>query len=210
MTRAGQTTRSRMRPVEVTLPEKRHARRFVLRAGLAMFTGAFAAALVSFLAARPTVEARFPARRAHPRELHDLAAAEYGPRVVASSYEAAAQHHPAFLVDRRPRPTLLEKWASAPADRRPWIEIRWGEPRELEELVIVQGAAYESARYLARRILLRCLGDDGALAAQQIDDAAPITRAALPCQGATGVRLEFPLDPGLDLLRIYEIEAWGR
>ncbi len=184
--------------------------RAALRGGAVALGAVFAAALVAFVAARPSVEARFPARRPHPPDLHDLASFEYGPVVIASSYEAAGHHHPAFLVDRRPRPTLLEKWASDPSDRRPWVEVRWGEPHDLVELVIVQGAAHESARYLTRRVLLTCLGPDGRFGTRRLDDATAVTRAALPCPGATGVRLELDLDPGSDLVRIYEIEAWGR
>ncbi len=182
----------------------------LLRGGAAVFGLVFGAALVAFIAARPSVEARFPRRLQHPADLHNLASFEYGPVVVASSYDTANHHHPAFLVDRRPHPTRLEKWVSDPADRRPWIEIMWGEPHDLVELVVVQGAAYESILRLTRRALVSCLRQGSTFEARTIDDLAPVTRVALPCQAASGVRLDFSVRGGTDLVRLYEVEAWGR
>lgn len=186
-------------------------RRWGLLARCAAFAcvAIFALALFVFVTARPNVDIRFPARRPHPPELHDLASVEYGPVVTASSYEPTGHHHPAFLVDRRRHPTLLEKWASDPADRHPWVEIRWGEPHEVAEVVVVQGAAFEDARYLTR-FLLSCLGGEAGSMARWVNDVRPVGREAMPCPGATGIRLEFVLDAQSDLVRIYEIEAWGR
>jgi hypothetical protein len=196
--------------LSVALPIEHVSRWGLLaRCGTFAFLALFAVALAKFVAARPTVEARFPVRRPHPPGLHDLASMEYGPVVTASSCEPAGHHHPAFLVDRRPRPTLLEKWASDPADRHPWVEIRWGEPHDVAEVVVVQGAAFENARYLTR-FLLSCLGDAPRSTARWVNDVTPAGREVMPCPGATGIRLEFFLDAQSDIVRVYEIEAWGR
>jgi hypothetical protein len=181
----------------------------VARCGAFACVALFALALVAFVAARSNVEVRFPARRPHPPGLHDLASMEYGTVVTASSCEPTGHHHPAFLVDRRPRPTLLEKWASDPADRHPWVEIRWGEPHDVTEVVVVQGAALENARYLTR-FFLRCLGDASGSTARWVNDVRPVGREVMPCPRARGIRLDFLLDAQSDIVRIYEIEAWGR
>lgn len=171
---------------------------------------AFGAALVAFVLARPAVEARFPPRSAHPAGLHDLAAMEYGPLVLASSYDPAAHHHPAFLVDRRARPTQLEKWASAPGDRRPWVEIHWIGPHDLSEVVVVHGAAFEGAVAPIRRYLITCLREGSPAAALAVEgNTQAVARHALACSAATGVRLDL-LPPGADVVRLYEVEAWGR
>ena len=184
-----------------------------MRPGLALLAALglpFGAALVAFSTARPVVEARFPVRRAHPPELHDLAAMEHGPAVAASSYDAAAQHHPAFLVDRRARPTPLERWSSDPGDRHPWVEIAWGEPHQLSEIVVVHASALMGGVPLARYDIACLRGRSRAATLAVAGNALPAARHPIRCPEATGIRLDLVPGPGAAAVSILEIEAWGR
>jgi hypothetical protein len=114
-----------------------------------------------------------------------------------------------FLVDERRSPTLVEKWATAPYDRRPWVEIEWREPRDLERVIIRHAGTREGADLTVRRYVVRCLGSD-APSVEVADNQDAVAVHALRCDGARGVRLELRPNKRDDLVRVFEIEAWGR
>src|SRR4051794_40360256 len=84
----------------------------IAAAALAALT--LALGLLIFARADGSLELALPARAPlpPPNELRNVAAAVYGPTLRASSAFATPsyQHHPAFVVDQRRRPTPLEKW----------------------------------------------------------------------------------------------------
>lgn len=142
----------------------------------------------------------------------NLAAWDLGPTVRASSYfrDWAAQHHPAFLVDGRARPEPIEKWASGPRDRHPWVEIEWREPHDLARVVLTHAGRFEPAAYTVRRYGVTCLRPGGGPSIAVRDNVQPVATHELDCPGARGVRLDFQPNDERDVVRLYEIEAWGR
>jgi len=168
--------------------------------------------LVSFVAADGHFEATLPRQRKEPRGLHNLALWHLGPTVRASSYFAdwTSHHHPLFLVDGREHPDLVEKWASAETDRRPWLEIRWREEHDLERVVIQHAGMLENSGFTVRRYGVRCLLASGPGPRLDVEaNEAPIATHELVCPRARGIRIDFVRN-GNDLVRIYEVEAWGR
>ncbi len=130
----------------------------------------------------------------------------------ASSYfrDPLSQHHPLFLVDERSDPSALEKWASAPLDRHPWVSILWREPRELSRIVVRHAGAIELPEYTLARYTLTCVRDEGpGPSVVVVDNHDAVTAHDLPCSRARGVRLDVEI-VGDDIARLFEIEAWGR
>jgi hypothetical protein len=168
--------------------------------------------LVRFVLADPIPTMVLPRRERPPAEEHNLCDFRYGPTLRVSSYhrDPINQHHPLFLIDGRTAPSLLEKWVSAGKDRAPWVEITWREPHDLSRVVIRHAGEYEGKELSLARYRLTCLRDGKPGPTLQIEDnRAGLALHALPCPGARGVRLQaFP--PGRDIVRIYEIEAWGQ
>ena len=186
--------------------------------------GVWGVGLVRFLRAHPFATVTLPRRAPPPAAPHNLASYRYGPTVRVSSYDrnALAPHHPTFLVDERSleppsaaqRAGAGESWISGIDDRRPWIEITWREPHDLERVVVKDDGAAASTpdSTLASRgytaSCLREVGDDGVAR----DGGPARARAVLspPCRGARGVHLEARAVADRLPLRIWEIEAWGR
>jgi hypothetical protein len=161
---------------------------------------------------RGTVTVALPALQSHPSGEHNLVARAYGPVLRASSYfrDRIAQHHPAFLVDARSGPGLVEKWASDPKDVNPWIELSWSSEREVCRVRIEHAGHAESSDFTARKYSLTCLASPAPPALVVTDNAAAIIEHSLHCRGARGVRIDFlPNTPG-DLVRVFEIEVWGQ
>jgi hypothetical protein len=155
----------------------------------------------------------FPALEAHPTGEHNLVAYRLGTTVRASSYvrDPFAPHHPAYLIDGRAHPTLQEKWVSAPEDKHPWVELLWSGSRQVGRVVIRHAGSVEASALTAREYTLTCLQAQGApppLVAR--NNRAPVAEHALACSGARGVRVDFvPNRPG-EMVRVFEIEVWGR
>lgn len=166
--------------------------------------------LVRFLRAEGVVEYRRRADGPAAAGVHNLAALSRGPTVRASSVfrSPGAQHHPAFLVDGVASPALIEKWTSLPGDRQPWVEVRWRQPRRLHRVVLHHAGLREDAALTVKRYRLTCLGGAGNARAVT-DNVEAIAAHALPCLGAHGVRLDFAPNGPDQLVRLYEIEAWG-
>jgi len=161
---------------------------------------------------RVAVTVALPVLRSHPSEEHNLVARAYGPVLRASSYyrDRIAQHHPAFLVDGRGGPSLVEKWASDPKDSSPWIELGWPGEREVRRVRIEHAGLVESSEFTSRKYSLTCLATHAPPASVITDNAAPVAEHSLHCPGARGVRIDFvPNTPG-EPVRIFEVEVWGR
>lgn len=168
--------------------------------------------LIGFLRADGVVRLSMPRRESPgPGELN-LASYRYGPTVRASSYyrDPTAHHHPMYLVDERRSPALVEKWATAPYDREPWVEIEWRESRQLERVVVHHAGTREGAELTIRSYVVRCLGSDAAPSVEVSDNQLAVAVHPLRCDGARGVRLELTPNERGDLVRVFEIEAWGR
>jgi hypothetical protein len=185
------------------------------RAGLAaaaLLLGGLVFGLVRFVRESGIPTVVLPRHDRPPAEEHNLASLRLGPTVRVSSYhrDPISQHHPLFLVDGRTAPTLLEKWVSAGPDRQPWVELTWREPRALARVVIRHAGEYEGKELTLAHYKLVCLRPGGPGPTLEVtDNRAGLAVHELSCSGAHGVRLEAH-PSGKDLVRIYEIEAWGR
>lgn len=195
------------------------ASRSVLRrlgsAAIAVTAVALGVGLAIFVRADSTLEFALPARAAPSGDLQNVASAQFGPTVRASSAYAGTsnQHHPAYLVDGRRRPTLPEKWASRADDRAPWVEIVFARPVHLERVVITHGGAVEKAEYTADAYRLRCMHPDGTAGEWLRVEGNRLPKATHPldCSQASGVRLELtPRAEADNIVRLYEVEAFGR
>jgi hypothetical protein len=183
-----------------------------VRAGVGVLVGSWVTGFALFLRASPVVTVTLPALALHPAEEHDLAAARYGPTLRVSSYLADAfrQHHPAFLVDERAHPTSVEKWASDVGDRKPWVEIHWRGVHDVSRVVIEHAGSVEDSGLTVHSYSLACLTASGkgpALAVTGNTEAVATHRLA--CSAATGLRVDFDAG-GSDIVRVFEIAAWGR
>jgi hypothetical protein len=180
---------------------------------LAVVCGLWLFGLGSFVAADGHIEVVLPRRRNPPADLHNLSLWDLGPTVRASSYfgDWQSQHHPAFLVDGQWPSDVVQKWASAERDRHPWIELLWREPHDLERVVIRHAGVVESEGLTANHYTLRCLtarGQGPVLEVLSNKDA--VATHVLACAQARGVRIEFEPKDAKDIIRIFEVETWGR
>ena len=167
--------------------------------------------MVSFLRADGSMRQSLPRREQPPPGEHNLASYRYGPTLRASSYfrQLAAHHHPMFLVDEQRSPSLIEKWASAPYDPAPWLELEWREPRTLQRVVVSHAGVRESPLLTAPNYRLRCLSDTPSPDVDVYANTSSIATHVFVCKGARGVRLEWLVNEG-EQARAYEIEAWGQ
>ena len=186
---------------------------------LALLGGAWLFGLARFLRADGGISVTLPRQGEPPAEEHNLASWRWGPTVRVSSYhrDPFAHHHPAFLVDERLGPSPLEKWASEPRDRHPWIEITWREPHDLSRVVLRHAGEVEGDALTLERYKVTCLRDSGTGVAPAPEIAVVINdnqlRVAihpLPCARARGVRVQVEPRAADTMARLYEIEAWGR
>ena len=165
-----------------------------------------------FVTRRAPFEAELPRRQTPPSELCNLARWDFGPTVRASSFYAdwVNHHHPLFLVDGRASPELVEKWASAERDPHPWVEILWREEHTLERVVIRHAGSVEDSHLTARRYRITCLqaGKNGPSVDVDSNTKAVATHD-LHCEGARGVHIDFERN-GKEMVRVFEVETWGR
>ena len=171
----------------------------------------FAAGAVAFARSKPATEVSLPKLAEHPAARHDLVDFRYGPTLRASSSAFAFQHHPAFLVDGAVAPTTTEKWVSDPAhDHAPWVELSWGEPKNVDEVALTFAGAYEGSRASEDHYSIRCLGSEGHV--DVTGNTEPRPRHPIACAGATGLRVDFGPSgpPPRDSARVYEIEVFGQ
>ena len=178
-------------------------------AGLTLVLGM---AALAFAREHPVSETRFPVLEPHPSTEHNLALYRYGTWVRASSVFWPALHHPGFAVDGRKTPSGAEKWASAPEDFSPWIEVRWDKPRHVSRVELIFSGRYEGAGTM-RDYTLSCLG--AARHAEPLvvrDNGNDIASHELVCDDAEGVRAEFRAGEGTanDIVRLYELEVMGQ
>jgi hypothetical protein len=168
--------------------------------------------LSSFVAADGHFEGTLPRQRAEPEGLHNLALWDLGPTVRASSYFAdwLNHHHPFFMVDGREHPDMVEKWASGERDKHPWVEILWREEHALARVVIHHAGSIEDAALTLRRYSVTCLTAAGRGPRVDIDaNQEPVATHELVCPRARGIRIDCTRN-GDDIVRFYEVEAWGR
>jgi hypothetical protein len=168
--------------------------------------------LAVFVARRAPFEAELPRRRQPPSELHNLSRWDFGPTVRASSFHAdwLSHHHPLFLVDAKTSPDLVEKWASAQSDLHPWVEILWRESHTLERVVLRHAGSVEGNDLTAQRYRITCLRSGGNGPSVAVDsNTAAVATHDLHCDNARGVRIDLERK-GKELVRLFEVETWGR
>jgi hypothetical protein len=181
--------------------------------GLALLGGLWLCGLVLLVSADGHFEVVLPRTRTPPAEFHNFSLWDLGPTIRASSFFAdwEAHHHPAFLVDGRTWPSKVEKWTSAERDRHPWVEITWREKHDLERVVIRHAGSVEWEAMTAHCYTLRCLtdGEQGpSLEVMSNQDA--VAAHDLVCPQARGLRIEFVPNDSKDIIRVFEVETWGR
>ena len=181
--------------------------------GLAVVCGLWLWGLLSFVSASGAFEVTLPRRRAPPKQRHDVSLWEFGPTLRASSYygDYGSLHHPAFLVDGRVKPDRVEKWASAERDRHPWVELLWREKHHLEQVVIHHAGSVEDRGMTADHYILRCLTDDGQGPSLEVrSNEQAVASHNLDCKRARGLHIDFVPKNSHDIIRIFEVETWGR
>jgi len=179
----------------------------------ALLAAAWLFGLASFVAADGHFEATLPRLRPPAPGLQNLALWDLGPTVRASSFygDWLSHHHPLFVVDGREHPDLVEKWACGEHDLHPFIEITWRELHDIERVVIRHAGWIESAALTARRYTIRTLTATGYGPSQDVDsNQEAVASYDLTCRGSRGIRIEFKRNKGDDIVRVYEVEAWGR
>jgi len=194
------------------VPSRSSHRRRPWAWAIALLAAAWCFGLVAFVLADGHFEATLPRQRTPPSGTHNLSRWDMGPTVRASSYfgDFLSHHHPLYLVDDREQPDLVEKWASAQRDRHPWIELLWREPHDLERVVLRHAGALESSSFTARRYSIQCLTATGRGPRVDIEsNTEPVATHALVCRQARGIRIELERN-GDDIVRLYEVETWGR
>jgi hypothetical protein len=171
--------------------------------GLALFVGA---------GAHRPLTVTLPCLEPHPVGEHNLVAYRYGTALRTSSYfrGAGSQHHPAFLVDGRERPTVVEKWASDPTDPAPWIELGWSGDWHVQRVRIQHAGAVEATELTSRQYRIACLANRPPPPLQVTDNQAKVAEHQLDCAGARGLRVDFSPGSGDGLVRVFEIEVWGQ
>jgi hypothetical protein len=153
-------------------------------------------------------DAQPPPRDASGRT--NWAALAAGARVRANEWDYFHSHHPLFLIDGEPEPSLSEKWASLPKDPYPWLEIALDGPHDIDEVVVRHAGWRESAAYTNDRYAVRCYRGDALVAeAGVIDNQEAVARHPLECPQTDRIRLDFDCTGRVDVARIYEVEAWG-
>jgi hypothetical protein len=167
--------------------------------------------LTRFLLADGAIVITLPRRQAPPTGEFDVAAWRFGPTIRVSSYDgyALGPHHPAFLIDERRTPALLEKWVSGPGDRQPWVELTWREPRTLSRIVLHHAGTREDPRFTLDGYTLTCLGSDVApLVITGNTDAVAVH--PVDCPHAHGLRLQAQPKASPTPVRLFELEAFGQ
>ncbi len=182
------------------------------RALLAAAVLSFAACLGRFALARPSVEVTFPRLELPSPERRNLAFFRLGPTVRVSSADYRRRHHPGYLVDGAPAPSLAEKWASAPGDPAPWAEVALREPHQVEEVAVHLAGAREAPGLSPRRFRLACFRGERTLREEEVAAAGAVIRHPFACPGADRVRLSFGARGALPdgIARVYELEVLGR
>jgi len=180
---------------------------------LAVVCGLWLCGLVSFVTADGHIEIVLPRQRIPPADLHNLALWDLGPTIRASSFHGDWQslHHPAFLVDCQWPADKVQKWVSAERDRHPWVELLWREHHNLERVVIRHAGVVEAEGLTADHYTLRCLTANGPGPSLEVSsNLDAVATHDLACAQARGVRIEFVPKDSKDIIRIYEVETWGR
>lgn len=179
----------------------------------AVLVAAWLFGLVCFALADGHFETTLPRQQTPPAHSHNLSSWQYGPTVRASSYYAdwGGHHHPLFLVDGEANPDLVEKWASGADDRHPWVEVLWREPHDLERVVIHHAGVRESSDFTLRHYSVACLTAHGIGPTIHVDNNQDaVATHELACAQVRGVRVRFEPNDKNDIVRVYELETWGR
>jgi hypothetical protein len=191
----------------------RRRRQLCLRAvGVWMLVWGLGLLLFLCAGAHTPVTVSLPSLEPHPAAEHNLVARQYGTVLRSSSYfrDRIAQHHPAFLVDGREHPSMLEKWASDPTDTSPWVELLWSGEREIHRVRIQHAGDVESAEYTSQRYSMTCLSAHAPPPFVVSNNTASVAEHEFHCPGSHGLRIDFtPNAPGA-LVRVFEVEVWGQ
>ena len=178
-----------------------------MRVLLLALAAVLTAGLVKFALAKPPIEVRFPRAARESAARRNLAHFTEGPTVRASSVLWAARHHPGYLVDGWQHPVLLAKWVSAPGDAAPWAEVQFDRAREVDEVALELASAHERLPP-EPRYRIECFAGATLVASLPVEaNSAARPRHALRCPATDRVRVTFA---PADMVRLYELEAWGK
>jgi hypothetical protein len=140
-----------------------------------------------------------------------LARCDRGAVVRTSSADLEHASHPLYLIDGRVGPPI-EKWASFPRDRRPWIEVFWNEPKTVRRIVLHHAGVREHHALSTADFEIRLRTPEGWKTVASVrDNRMPVTVHEFPPTRVTAVRLEVlranrTADPRA---RLYELAVHG-
>jgi len=133
-----------------------------------------------------------------------------GGRVRASGWDWFRSHHPLYLIDAESHPTSVEKWATRAEDPFPWVEVLLEQPRDIDEIVLYHAGWRESPAYTNDRYVIRCFrGDEMVDELGVTDNTESVARYSLTCPDTDRIWVWFDCTGPVDVVRLYEIEAWG-
>lgn len=144
--------------------------------------------------------------------LDHLARCDRGTWVRTSSTDAEYHYHPLFLIDGSIGGGTFEKWASYRTDKRPWVEVRWEEPRPVRRIVLHHAGVRESPRLNTVDFDLKVLADDGWRSVAAVrGNRQSVTVHEIPTTFARAVRVEVLRGSETQdrHARLYELEVRG-
>lgn len=178
---------------------------------LCLYLGVICLGLILYFGADNTVTVPVSPRPV-TQGVRNLAHLSSGARVTASSYYVFAHHHPIFAVDGARKPSHMEKWASHPDDRAPWIEVELNAPANIGLVNLALAGAHESPKATMSDFNITCYkGDARTLIHRQEVRKNASSRAHfnVACPGTDRVRVDFFITAKgtpQDVARLYEIE----
>lgn len=177
------------------------------------YTALIAAAVVLFVTRHAEVVTPAFANEAAAGELVDLASPAAGATLRVSSYDLFRSHHPLYAVDGEEHPLEVEKWATLTDDRQPFLEVHFAGPAQLERVALDLAGVREPVEYSMSDFTVTCLRDGEPVGERAVHDNHEVrVELELDCQATDTVRVDFTVfDEGpLQVVRLYELEAWGR
>lgn len=171
---------------------------------------AFVASVGRFIFAKPVCETVYPLTVTPERgPTTNLALYQHGPTVRVSSVNFFDRHHSGYLIDGT-NFTPEQKWMSDKTDRSPWVEIHFRGAHHLAAVRISHAGIMEHPQSTAAAYTITCLVGDKATAIKAVIEGNIDPRPVhpIPCEHATGVRIDFRLR-GAAAVRLYEVEALG-
>lgn len=183
--------------------------------GLAvLYVVVVAVAMVAWGRHEPVIETPAVSGAVWPSGHANLADMQAGGRVRVSSYDHFNSHHPLFVIDGEPAPSLLTKWATLDSDRAPWLEILLAGRADLDAVELQHAGFAEHSDYTMRDYTIWCLRDGEPVWQTEVrDNLDPMPRHEVACTDVDGVRIAFKVDApesARAVVRLFEVRVWGQ